>query len=164
MTEFIIFPLGSELVKNRNRDTLRSFLFYGPPGTGKTFMVRCIVTSVNAMLIDFSPLAIEGRYQERKGEEKMIACAMTQAKIYQPTIIYVDEAEKVWPKKPRKGVKKKDKRKLNLKDPNNPARIKKPFLKWVKKWIDDKARITILGCTSYPEEGSKTEFKKFFEK
>ena len=34
----------------------------------------------------------------------------------------------------------------------------------MKKWIDDKTRITIIGCTSYPEEGSKTEFKKFFEK
>lgn len=62
VTEFIIFPLGSDLVKARNRDTLRSFLFYGPPGTGKTFMVRCAVTSVNAMLIDLSPLSIEGKF------------------------------------------------------------------------------------------------------
>lgn len=30
--------------------------------------------------------------------------------------------------------------------------------------MDDKTRITIIGCTSAPEEGSKKEFKKFFDK
>lgn len=39
VTEYIIFPLGSELVKMRNKEHLRSFLFYGPPGGGKTMMV-----------------------------------------------------------------------------------------------------------------------------
>lgn len=46
----------------------------------------------------------------------------------------------------------------------NPARIKKALGKWRSKWIDDKTRITIIGCTSEPTEGSKKEFKKFFDK
>ena len=69
----------------------------------------------------------------------------------------------MWPAK-KKGDKKRKKQKTNLKDPTNPARLKKPLAKWLKKWIDDKTRITIIGCTSYPEEGAKKEFKKFFEK
>lgn len=36
VTEYIIFPLGSELVRQRFPENCRSFLFYGPPGTGKT--------------------------------------------------------------------------------------------------------------------------------
>jgi len=33
------------------------------------------------------------------------------------------------------------------------------------KFVDDvSTRITIIGCTSEPEEGSKKEFKKFFDK
>ena len=36
VTEYIIFPLGSELVRKRFPGNVRSFLFYGPPGTGKT--------------------------------------------------------------------------------------------------------------------------------
>jgi len=39
VTEYIIFPLGSELVRNRVLENIRSFLFYGPPGTGKTMIV-----------------------------------------------------------------------------------------------------------------------------
>jgi SpoVK/Ycf46/Vps4 family AAA+-type ATPase len=36
VTEYIIFPLGSALVRKRFPEMIRSFLFYGPPGTGKT--------------------------------------------------------------------------------------------------------------------------------
>jgi len=49
-------------------------------------------------------------------------------------------------------------------DPSDPKRIKKAMSKWRTKFIDDKTRITIIGCTSQPEEGSKKEFKKFFDK
>jgi SpoVK/Ycf46/Vps4 family AAA+-type ATPase len=36
VTEYIIFPLGSLLVRQRFPEHVRSFLFYGPSGTGKT--------------------------------------------------------------------------------------------------------------------------------
>lgn len=88
---------------------------------------------------------------------------MVTAKEYQPSIIYIDECEKVWPAK-KKGKKGKKGGKKKKSDPSNPARIKKALAKWRTKFIDDKTRITILGCTSHPEEGSKKEFKKFFDK
>ena len=90
----------------------------------------------------------------------MIASVMVVAKEYQPTIIYIDEAEKMWPAK-KKGKKKKKKKAA---DPSNPARIKKTLAKWKGKFIDDNTRITIIGCTSEPESGSKKDFKKFFDK
>ena len=39
VTEYIIFPLGSGLVRKRHPNHVRSFLFYGPAGTGKTQVV-----------------------------------------------------------------------------------------------------------------------------
>lgn len=36
--------------------------------------------------------------------------------------------------------------------------------KWRAKFIDDTTRITIIGCSSEPNESSKTEVKKFFDK
>lgn len=38
------------------------------------------------------------------------------------------------------------------------------MLKWKAKWITDETRITVIGCTSEPQEGSKKDFKKFFDK
>ena len=62
VTEYIIFPLGSELVRSRLREKINSVLFYGPPGTGKTLMVRSIVTHTHAMMFAMSPLSIEGKF------------------------------------------------------------------------------------------------------
>ena len=155
VTEYIIFPLGSALVKKRV-DNISSVLFYGPPGTGKTLMVRAISTETNAVVFDMSPLNIEGKYTGKKEEEKLVASVMIVAKEYQPSIIYIDEAEKVWPaKKKKKGKKKKKKS-----DPSNPARIKKAMAKWRAKFLTDQTRVTIVGCTSEPAEGSKADFKK----
>lgn len=84
---------------------------------------------------------------------------MIVAKEYQPSIIYIDECEKVWPAK-KKGKKKKKKKA----DPSNPSRIKKALAKWKPKFIDETTRITIIGCTSEPEEASKKDLKKFFDK
>lgn len=47
---------------------------------------------------------------------------------------------------------------------SNPSRIKKALTKWRGKWITDDTRITIIGCTSLPLEGSKKDFKKFFDR
>ena len=162
ITEYIIFPLGSALVRKRFPENIRSFLFYGPPYTGKTLVVRACCTETNSILFDISPNNIEGKYMAKKEEEKLVATVMVAAKDYQPSIIYIDECEKIWPAK-KKGKKTKGSKKKKA-DPANATRIKKAMGKWRVKWIDDNTRITIIGCLSEPEEASKKELKKFFDK
>ena len=96
VTEFAIFPLGSELVKKRAELT-KSLLFYGPPGSGKTMAVRAVANETAAMVFDLSPLSIEGKYGEKRGEEKLIASVMRVAKEFEPAVVYIDEAEKLFP-------------------------------------------------------------------
>ena len=80
VTEYIIFPLGSELVRNRVLENIRSFMFYGPSGTGKTMIVRACLTETNSLLIDMSPNNIDGKYSAKKEEDIMIATVMIAAK------------------------------------------------------------------------------------
>ena len=108
-----------------------------------------------------SPNNIDGKYSAKKEEDIMIATVMIAAKEFQPSIIYIDETEKVFPAK-KKGKKKGGKKKKT--DPSNPTRIKKALGKWRTKFVTDQTRITIIGCTNETEEGSKKEFKKFFDK
>lgn len=162
VTEYIIFPLGSEIVRAKFPEVIKAFLFYGPPGTGKTLVVRSCISETNSILFDMSPLSIDGKYTGKKEEEKLVASVMIVAKTYQPSIIYIDECHKVWPAK-KKGKKKGGKKKKKS-DPSNPARIKKALAKWKGKYMDDTKRITIIGCTSEPHEGSKKDFLKFFDK
>lgn len=95
----------------------------------------------------------------------MVAMVMVAAKKYAPSLIYIDECEKIFAgKKKKKKGKDKSKPKPKVKDPTNPARIKKALLKWKAKWITDETRITVIGCSAEPHEGSKKDFKKFFDK
>jgi len=165
VTEYCIFPLGSAIVKSRVELT-RSVLFYGPPGTGKTLVARAIAHETASMVFDLSPLAIEGTFHEKKGDEKLVASVMTVAKKYQPAVIYIDECEKTFPGKKKKGKKgkKKGKKGKKGKDANSPSRIKKTLVKWKKGFLKDDTRILIVGCTSEPHEGSKKDLKTFFDK
>jgi SpoVK/Ycf46/Vps4 family AAA+-type ATPase len=42
--------------------------------------------------------------------------------------------------------------------------MKKALGKWRSKFVTEETRITIIGCTSEPQEGNKKDFKKFFDK
>ena len=87
---------------------------------------------------------------------------MVVAKDFQPSLIYIDEAEKIWPAKKKKKKGQKKAKKIDLM--SNPNRIEKALGKWRTKWITDETRITIVACTSEPQEGNKKKFKKFFDK
>ena len=73
LTEYIIFPLGSDLCRKRFPEDMSTFLFYGPPGTGKTLAVRAIVNETNSIFFDLSPQNIGPVYSGNKEEEKLIA-------------------------------------------------------------------------------------------
>ena len=162
VTEYIIFPLGSLLVRQRFPEHVRSFLFYGPTGTGKTQVVRAISHETKSMVFDLSPMNIDAKMNDSKQTtDKMVAMVFAVAKEYQPSLIYIDEAEKIWPAKKKK---KKGQKKAKKNDMNDPKRIEKALGKWRSKWITDETRITIVACTSEPHEGNKKKFKKFFDK
>lgn len=162
IVEYVIFPLGSELIRKRHPAHTKSIMFYGPEGTGKTLMVRACAWETKSLVFDLSPVATLGQFAGSKAEgDKMIAMVMKAAKAYAPSIIYIDECEKVFPGKKKKG---KGAKKVKKNDPSNPARIKKTIIKWRAKWITDETRITVIGCTSCPMEGSKKDFKKFFDR
>ena len=108
VTEYIIFPLGSPLVRKRHPENVRSFLFYGPTGTGKSQVIRAIATETRSVIYDLSPYTIADTYNSGKSDsEKLVAMVMLSAKKYQPAIVYIDEIEKVFPgkKKRKKGQK-----------------------------------------------------------
>jgi SpoVK/Ycf46/Vps4 family AAA+-type ATPase len=126
--------------------------------------VRAIASETKSVVFDLSPINLLGDPPKFPGKEsdKLIAMVFVVAKEFQPALIYIDEAEKVWPakKKKKKGQKKKTKAEMLL----EPQRLKKTLGKWRTKWVTDETRITIIACTSEPHEGHKKDFKKFFDK
>ena len=60
VTEYVVFPLGSELIRKRHPGHTKSVMFYGPEGTGKTLMVRAIANETKSVVFDLSPVATMG--------------------------------------------------------------------------------------------------------
>lgn len=127
-------------------------------------MVRAIASETKSLVMDLSPAVIAEKYTENKNAwEKMVAMVFKAAKQYAPSVVYIDECEKVFPAKKKKGKGKKGGGGKKS-DAGNPSRIKKALVKWKGKWIDDATRITVIGCTSEPQEGNIKEFKKMFDR
>lgn len=127
-------------------------------------MVRAVASETKSIVFDISPAATMDVYcGGRTDADKLVASVMKCAEVYQPAVIYIDEAEKVWAakKKKKKGQKGGGRGKNDL---SNPSRYKKTLGKWKAKWINDDTRITIIGCSSEVHECSRAEVKKFFDK
>lgn len=111
-------------------------------------VVRAIAHETKSLLFDLSPENIDGKWNANKADcEKMIAMVMVAAKEFMPSVIYIDEAEKLWPAKKKK---KKGQKKAKKNDMNDPKRIEKALGKWRSKWITEDTRITIVACTNEP--------------
>jgi SpoVK/Ycf46/Vps4 family AAA+-type ATPase len=99
MIEYLIAPLGSSKIKEKMPKQIRRMLFYGPSGSGKTFMVRAIANATRALILDVSPQNLSEKIKSKQHWSTMMAVAKT----YQPCILYMDNAELLFPVKKKGG-------------------------------------------------------------
>ena len=60
-------------------------------------MVRALANECDAMVLDISPMNLEGKYMDRQGTNKMLYMVFTCAKHFQPSIILMNDLELVLP-------------------------------------------------------------------
>jgi len=66
-------------------------------------VVQAVAEETRSVVFDLSPNNIIDTYTEsRASSEKMVAMSFWAAREYQPSVIYIDECEKVWPAKKKK--------------------------------------------------------------
>lgn len=92
----------------------------GPAKCGKKMLVHAICTEVGAMLFDLTPANIVGKYPGKSGLIMLIHLVMKVSRLLQPSIIWMDDAEKPFVKK----IPKTDK--------TDPKRLKKDLVKIIK--------------------------------
>lgn len=75
----------------------RGFLLHGPPGTGKTMLLRAVAQETNAHVLTINGPSIVSKYL---GEtESALRNIFTEARKYQPSIIFIDEIDALVPKR-----------------------------------------------------------------
>lgn len=86
-----------EMLKKLNLKPLKGILLYGPPGTGKTYLVKAAAGEFKLPLIIADPATIMSKYvgESEKVVKKIFECA----KAASPSIVFVDEVDKILPLK-----------------------------------------------------------------
>uniref|UniRef100_UPI00398F25C7 dynein regulatory complex protein 11-like n=1 Tax=Pristiophorus japonicus TaxID=55135 RepID=UPI00398F25C7 len=146
-----ILPLGSQAVHEK-APLVKSLLLAGPSGVGKEMLVHALCTETGANLFNLSPQNIAGKYPGKIGLQMMIHLVFKVARLLQPSVVWIDNAEKTFYKKVPKVEKGLE-----------PKRLKKSF-PGILKSIKAEDRVLIVGTTQRPFDAELKSFCRGFQK
>ncbi|KAG1973514.1 dynein regulatory complex protein 11 isoform X2 [Pimephales promelas] len=148
---YAVLPLGSQAVHEK-APLVKSILLVGPSGVGKKMLVHAICQETGANLFDLSPLNVAGKYPGKSGLQMMLHLVFKVARLMQPSVIWIGDAEKMFYKKVPKDEKELD-----------PKRLKKDLLKILKS-IKGEDCVLIVGTTNDPHSADLKSLCKFYNK
>ncbi|XP_038642218.1 dynein regulatory complex protein 11 isoform X1 [Scyliorhinus canicula] len=146
-----ILPLGSQAVHEK-APIVKSLLLAGPSGVGKKMLIHALCTETGANLFNLSPHNTAGKYPGKMGLQMMIHLVFKVARLLQPSVVWIDNAEKMFYKKVPKMEKGLE-----------PKRLKKSFPKILKS-IKAGDRVLIVGTTHRPFDAELKSFCRGFQK
>ncbi|XP_012641646.1 IQ and AAA domain-containing protein 1-like [Microcebus murinus] len=118
---------------------IRSLLLVGPSGMGKKMLVKAVCTETGANLFDLSPGNLIGKYPGKTGAQLMVHMVFKVARLLQPSVIWIGNAEKNFYRK----VPKEDRE-------IDPKRIKKDLAKALRLLVPGD-RVMLIGTTARPQ-------------
>uniref|UniRef100_UPI00398F249C dynein regulatory complex protein 11-like n=1 Tax=Pristiophorus japonicus TaxID=55135 RepID=UPI00398F249C len=148
---YAILPLGSQPLHEK-APLVKSILLAGPVGVGKKMLVHSICTETSATFFDLSARNIAGKYVGKAGLQMMLHMVFKVAKLLQPSVVWIDEAEKTFLKKVPKEQKALE-----------PKRLKKDLPK-VLKQIKPEDRVLLVGTSSRPFDAQLPPFFKVYDR
>ncbi|XP_026201035.1 dynein regulatory complex protein 11 isoform X2 [Anabas testudineus] len=148
---YAIIPLGSQAVHEK-APLIKAILLAGPAGVGKKMLVHAICHETGANLFDLSPLNTAGKYPGKSGLAMMLHMVFKVARLLQPSVIWIEDAEKMFYKKVPKEEKELD-----------PKRLKKDLPKSLKL-IKGEDRVLIIGTTKDPISADLKSLCKMYSK
>ena len=122
-----------------NTPHIKSVLLTGPEGSGKSMLVHAICNELKATFFDLTATNIVGKYPGKSGLNMLLHLVIKVSRLMQPSVIYLDQAEKTFLKK----VSKTDK--------SDPKRLKKDLPRLVRS-LAPEDRVILIGASRCPWE------------
>uniref|UniRef100_A0A8C8ZDA1 IQ and AAA domain-containing protein 1-like n=1 Tax=Prolemur simus TaxID=1328070 RepID=A0A8C8ZDA1_PROSS len=138
MALYAVLRLGSPDI-HAMAPLIRSLLLVGPSGMGKKMLVQAVCTETGANLFDLSPGNLLGKYPGKTGAQMIVHMVFKVARLLQPSVIWIGNAEKNFYKKVPKEERQMD-----------PKRIKKDLTKAIQLLVPGD-RVMLIGTTARPQ-------------
>ncbi|KAA0713778.1 IQ and AAA domain-containing protein 1 [Triplophysa tibetana] len=148
---YAVLPLGSQAVHEK-APLVKSMLLVGPSGVGKKMLVHAICQETGANLFDLSPSNVSGKYPGKSGLQMMLQMVFMVARLMQPSVIWIGDAEKMFYKNVPKDEKELD-----------PKRLTKN-LSEILKSIKGEDCVLIVGTTNDPQSAELESLCEFYNK
>ncbi|CAH1115438.1 unnamed protein product [Psylliodes chrysocephalus] len=150
LMEYCVVPM---LTPNLHQTTphIKSLLLAGSKGSGKHHLVHAICTETGSVLFDLTPANIVGKYPGKSGLIMLIHLVLKVSRLLQPSVIFMDCAERPFVKK----IPKTDK--------SDPKRLKKDLPKIIKNFSPED-RVMLVGVTSCPWESDQKLLQQVYQK
>ncbi|KAI7797548.1 IQ and AAA domain-containing protein-like [Triplophysa rosa] len=148
---YAVLPLGSQAVHEK-APLVKSMLLVGPSGVGKKMLVHAICQETGANLFDLSPSNVSGKYPGKSGLQTMLQMVFKVARLMQPSVIWIGDAEKTFYKNVPKDEKELD-----------PKRLTK-YLSEILKSIKGEDCVLIVGTTNDPHSAELESLCEFYNK
>ncbi|KAA6424958.1 MAG: IQ and AAA domain-containing 1-like [Trebouxia sp. A1-2] len=150
LTQYCIYPLASRYC-HLKAPLIRSVLLYGAPNTGKTSLCQAVAHAAGANFFDLSPRNTDAKYPG-KAVALMIHMVFKVAKVMAPSVIYIDEIEKVFVSDKKRSKEFGGTEAFN--------RIKKEMVKEMKG-LGLEEQVLLIGCSAAPQMCVKKDEKAF---
>ncbi|XP_033620347.1 IQ and AAA domain-containing protein 1-like [Fukomys damarensis] len=131
---------------------IRSILLVGPSGTGKKMLVHAVCTETGANLFDLSPGNLQDKYPGKTGAQMIVHMVFKVARLLQPSVIWIGDAEKNFYKKIPKEERQMD-----------PKRIKKDLGK-AMRLLSPGDRVMLIGTTEQPQLAEMKGLCRLYER
>ncbi|XP_070163305.1 dynein regulatory complex protein 11 isoform X2 [Polyergus mexicanus] len=144
--EYCVLPLMSKET-HRIAPLVRSVCIYGLSEAGKTLLANAICSEVGALLFDVSAPVLIDKYMGKENQQRLIDMISKVARVYAPSIIFLDAGEKPW-------LKEVPPAEQHLR----PKRFAKYFVKLVKG-IKPGDQILFLSLSEEPQKATAAFIK-----
>nr|KAF6469639.1 IQ motif containing with AAA domain 1 like [Molossus molossus] len=134
---YAVLRLGSSDIHSM-APLIRSILLVGPAGTGKKMLVNAVCTETGANLFDLSLANLQGKYSGKAGVSMIVHIVFKVARLLQPSVIWIGNAEKNFYKKVPKEEKEME-----------PKRIRRDLTKALRL-LNPGDRVMLIGTTERP--------------
>lgn len=153
VAEYCVLPLGSQIVHDLAPHP-QAVLLYGAAKSGKTMLTHAVCAEAGANFFSLSPAVLN---KEGLSLPKLVQATFRVARALAPSVVYLDEVEKVF-----MGGKGKKKKKGEA-GAGKSAKIKKDLVQQMKE-LDATDRVLVIGNSRSPWDAEFKEISAFFKR